>query len=158
MLKMHKQLGSKANMVLKIDLEKAFDRLKWPFIYNTLRHFNFPPKTSKLIMNCITTSKIYVLVNDSRSQFFYPSGGIRQGDPLSPCIFILCMEILSTQIIHNVDIRIWTPIRMEKNQCFLSHLFYADDLTLMCNIDKIFPTTILTCLKNICSLSGQKIN
>lgn len=139
MLKMHKQIGSKANMVLIIDLEKAFDRLKWSFIYRTLSHFKFSPMISKLIMNCITTNKISILVNGSRSQFFCPSRGIRQGDPLSPYIFILYMKMLSTQINYNVDIRTWTPIRMGKNQYFLSHIFYANDLTLMCKIDKNVP-------------------
>lgn len=106
-------------------------------------------------MNCITI--ISILVNGSRSNFFNPSRGIRQGDPLSPYIFILHMKMLFTQISHNVDIKTWTPFRMGKNNYSLFHLFYEDDLTLMFNIDKNSPTTILSCLNNFYSYQGRKL-
>lgn len=70
--------GKKANMILKIDLEKAFDRLKWSFIYHTLRFFKFPPYITKFIMHCITTIiSIAILVNSSVPQYLSPSREIR---------------------------------------------------------------------------------
>lgn len=95
-------------MLLKIDLEKVFDKLEWSFIHARLIHFKFPIKTIKLIMSCITTSEVAVLVNGTRTKFFSPSRGIRQGDPISPYIFIVCMEMLSRKIESVVEIKQWS--------------------------------------------------
>lgn len=72
------------NMVVKIDLEKAFDKLEWSFIHRTLTFFNFPSKMINLIMSCITSSSYTILVNGFKSESFILSRGIRQGDPMSP--------------------------------------------------------------------------
>ena len=92
--------SKKGLMALKIDLEKAFDRLEWGFIKHILEFFSFPSDWIKLIMSYITTSSLSVLVNGERLNYFLPSRGIRQGDLLSPYILILCMEYLA-HLIHN---------------------------------------------------------
>lgn len=66
--------------------------------------------------------------------------------------------MLSIHINHYVDIGYWTPISMGSNKYQLSHLFYADDLTLICRIDKKSPTTMLQCLNYFYKLFGQLIN
>lgn len=71
-------------MILKIDLEKAFDRLEWSFIKDSLFYFNFPPSLVNLIMSCTCTSSIEVIVNGRKTDVFLLSRGIRQGDPMSP--------------------------------------------------------------------------
>ncbi|KAG5531068.1 hypothetical protein RHGRI_025879 [Rhododendron griersonianum] len=90
--------GSKGNMLIKLDLEKAYDRLEWGFIRQVLHFFNFPPLWINLIMSIISLSSMSILFNGSATDTFSPSRGIRQGDPLSPYIFILCVEYLSIQI------------------------------------------------------------
>lgn len=99
-----KMKGKKANMILKIDLEKVFDRIKWSFIKQALHFFNIPNNMIKLIMSCISTSSIYILINGGRTNFFRPSRGIRQGDPLFSYLFIMCMELLFRKTDHEVDI------------------------------------------------------
>lgn len=84
--------------MLKLDLDKAFDRLEWSFIDSSLLHMNFPQPLIKLIMDCGTTSSISILVNGTPTPFFQPSRGIRQEDPLFPDLFIICMESLSRSI------------------------------------------------------------
>lgn len=89
-------------MLLKIDLKKSFDRLEWSFIRQDLVYFNHPG-LSKLIMFSISSSSISMPVNGGYTYSFKPSRGIKQGDLLSPYIFILCMELLSRRINHEVD-------------------------------------------------------
>lgn len=115
--------------MINLDLEKAYDKLEWSFIYRALIYFKFPLKLSKLIMSCIITSSMAILVNESKTNFFNPSRGIWQGDPLSPYIFILYMEMLSNYINYQVDIGLWTPIKLTSRSPLISHIFYTDDLT-----------------------------
>lgn len=70
----HKKKGL---ILLKIDLEKAFDRLEWSFIRETILYLGFLTNFIKIIMSCITTSEITILVNGGRTNFFKPSKGIR---------------------------------------------------------------------------------
>lgn len=156
--KMNKYRGKNHHMLLKIDLAKAYDCLEWSLIYRTIFFYGFPPKNTKLIMNCITSSRIAVLVNCSRTEFFIPSRGIRQGNPMSPYLFILCMEMLFTLINYNVDMRHWDPISIGRNNYQLSHLFFVDDLNLMNIFNNKTIHNIKHCLNLFCSLSGQSIN
>lgn len=153
-----KMKGKKGSMIIKIDLEKAFDRLEWSFIRDSLFYFNFPPNLSKVIMSCITTSSIAILINGTKTDFFEPSRGIRQGDPISPYIFIICMERLSRMIDEAIVAHSWTPISISKSGPKISHLFFADDLTLFARADSNNCNTIASILHTFCEISGQKLN
>lgn len=116
-------------MILKIDPEKAFGRIEWSFIRETLNLFQFPLNLINLIMSCITTS-ISILVNREKTTPFYPSRGIRQGDPLLPYIFILCMKRLSRSIDDQVSTKLWNSISISNKGPKVSHIFFVDDLTI----------------------------
>lgn len=94
----HKAKKGKNIMALKLDLSKAYDSLEWAFIRDTLISYSFPTCLVNLIMCCITTPKISVLWNWEITDEFMPSRGIRQGDPLSSYIFVLCLDRLSMLI------------------------------------------------------------
>ena len=85
-------------MVVKIDLDKAYDRLEWSFIKMVLEHFGFPENMIRLILSCVSSTTTALLFNGSKLESFHPSRGIRQGDPISPYLFLLCMEFLGAQI------------------------------------------------------------
>lgn len=85
-------------IAVKLDLEKAYDLLDWQFVKCTLKQFGFHATWIERVMECISSSYFSILLNGTPQGFyffyFYPTRGIRQGDPLTPYILILCMEPL----------------------------------------------------------------
>ena len=90
--------GRKGYMAIKIDLEKAYDKIEWSFIREMLIFFNFPASLIDIIMSCVSSVSTSLLFNGGCLNAFCPSRGIRQGDPLSPYLFIFCMEFLGHHI------------------------------------------------------------
>lgn len=125
-----KSRGSKSWFPFKIDLEKAYNKLEWDFIRAALISFNFDEASISLIMSAICSNRTSILINGKPSEAFSPSRGIRQGDPLSPYIFILCMEWLSRLIHHECQVGAWIPFRLGRRGFEVSHLMFADDLIL----------------------------
>ena len=103
--------GKMGYMAIKLDLEKAYDRLEWNFIHKVLHAFHFPPKLTRIIISCISSTDISILVNGGMLDSFEPSRGIRQGDLLSPYIFILCMEYLSHLNEQKCVEGAWVPLK-----------------------------------------------
>ena len=125
---MKKTKSKKGTLAFKIDLEKAYDRVDWGFLKQTLVSFGFPPPTVNLIMHCVTASSLSILWNGDRLNSFTPSRGLRQGDPISPYLFVLCMERLSCSINQQVDKGVWKPVAVSRGGPRISHLMFADDL------------------------------
>ena len=117
-------------MALKIDLEKAYDKLEWSFIKNMLSIFNFPNNLIEIIMSCITTVTTSILFHGGSLESFSPTRGIRQGDPLFLYIFIMCMEYLGRLIQEKCEEGLWKPVKASRSGPSFSHLFFADDLVL----------------------------
>lgn len=103
--------GKVGYMALKIDLEKAYDKLEWSFIRDMLFRSNLPEDLIGIIMSCISTVLMEILVNGEALEPIYPSRGIRQGDPLSPYLFILCMDYLGQLIQEKCEAKLWQPVK-----------------------------------------------
>ncbi|XP_061350094.1 uncharacterized protein LOC133295304 [Gastrolobium bilobum] len=155
---MRKKRGSKGWMAIKVDLEKAYDRISWNFLQDTLYDVGLPENLIRLIMLCVSSCTMNVLWNGACTKEFRPTRGLRQGDPLSPYLFVLCMERLAHLISQAVDHMRWKPVRIKRGAPQISHLFFADDLLLFAEASQEQVLIIQQALHIFCDSSGQKVN
>ena len=155
---MHRKKGRIGQLILKVDLEKAYDMLEWCFIHEVLLFFLFPKSLVDLILDCVSSFSISIIFNGGKMEVFKPSRGIRQDNSLSPYLFILCLEYLSLKIFGACHEKRWKPIKASRSGPAFSHLFFANDLLLCYVASHECCNTIIEVLEEFCSISGQKIN
>jgi len=139
-------------LMFMIDFHKAFDKLEWSFIFNTLNFFNFGPDLIKWVKLFYTDIYSCVMNNGHASDFFKLGCGVRQGCPLSPLLYIVCGEILSLLIKNNHDIE---GIIINDTEILVSA--FADDTTLYLRNVNSLKNAILI-LNNFQQYSGLAIN
>ena len=126
-------------LVCKLDIEKAYDSINWEFLYQVMGRMGFSSRWMSWIKWCISTTSFLVLINGSPVGFFQSSRGLRQGDPLSPYLFVIGMEALSCLINRAVEGNYLSSNRNADRggeELVISHLLYADDTLLFCEADK----------------------
>lgn len=155
---MSRNKGRSGQMVIKIDLEKAYDRLQWNFIQDTLALFKVPNFLLNVIMSCVTSSSIDVLFNGGGLEDFRPTRGIRQGDPLSPYIFIMCMKVFGFLIKDKCGSKLWNLVKASRGGLAFLHLFFADDLVLFGKADMKNCQSMKDALDVFCDLFEEKVS
>lgn len=145
-------------VAVKVDMEKAYDRLDWGFLEFTLQGLGLNREFIELIMCCVSTVTMRVLWQDTLTESFKPTRGVRQGDPLSPYLFVLCMERLGQLIHQEVEDRHWKPFPMSARGPYLSHLFFADDLVLFGEASERQMENMREIMKFFCGVSGHNIS
>ncbi|KAI9153529.1 hypothetical protein LWI28_012716 [Acer negundo] len=135
-------------------MSKAYGRVKWKFVDHTLHAFGFPDLFCKLIQDCITTSWFSVMMNGTYMGFFKSERGLRQGNPLSPYLFILMEELLSRMINIEMSEKYILPFSHPYDAPVISHMLYADDVVFFANASKKSICGLMKVLKKYESWSG----
>ncbi|KAL9665021.1 hypothetical protein QQ045_020430 [Rhodiola kirilowii] len=143
--------------MLKLDLSKAYDTVDWKFLEASLTLFGFPSRFVKWIMSCICSVKCSVLINGNLEGFFGSNRGLRQGDPISPYLFTLVMEVLG---------RILGKMKLSKEYNYhpkcarigLSRLMFADELIIFSKASQASLEKIKEALQSFYDCSGLKVN
>ena len=145
-------------IILKIDFEKAYDKVKWPFLQQTLRMKGFSSKWCRWIECMVTGGSVGIKVNDDVGPYFQTKRGLRQGDPMSPILFNIVADMLTLLIKRakaNDQIRGVIPHLVEDG---LSILQYADDTIIFIDHDLEQAKNLKLLLCAFEQLSGLKIN
>jgi hypothetical protein len=145
-------------MALKLDMSKAYDRVEWDFLEAIMQKMGFAERWVKMIMRCVKSVSYSILINGQPHGRIFPSRGIRQGDPLSPYLFILCAEGLSHMLSRAERERSITGLPVARGRMRIRHLFFADDSLLFCKANVEEWARIQEILGQYEHASGQKLN
>lgn len=141
---------------VKIDLKKVYDTIDWDFLNQLLLGLNFHPIFVNWIMQCVSTPMFSISLNGSPHGFFRGKRGLRQGDPMSPSLFILCMEYLSRFI--NAKSCVNFNFHAKCGRTKITHLAFADDLMLFCRGDHTSLKILYEAMEEFQACSGLETN
>lgn len=139
-----------------VDLAKAFDSVSWPFLLDVLRHAGFGRRWTNWIANILSSSSTRVLLNGRAGQRICHARGLRQGDPLSPMLFVLSMEVLNALIRRADSDHLLSPIGHDAISFRAS--FYADDMVVFVRPVQHDMRILLAILEVFERASGLKAN
>ncbi|CAA7029802.1 unnamed protein product [Microthlaspi erraticum] len=150
--------NKRGSMAIKTDMTKAYDRVEWDFIKVVLEKMGFHEKLIGWIMQCVTTVTFSFLLNGTAVGKVKPSRGIRQGDPLSPYLFILCSEVLSGLCNKAQETGQLSGVRVAMGSPRVNHLLFADDTMFFCKSNAKTCKVLKEILDKYEEASGQKIS
>jgi hypothetical protein len=114
-------------MFMKLDMEKAFDKMEWSFIVAIMKKLRFHSTWIKWIETCISSTSFSILINGSSFGMFSLGRGLRQRDPISPFLFILGSEALSWLLLREEQNGNIKGMKIARNNPSIHHLLFADD-------------------------------
>ncbi|KAA3465141.1 reverse transcriptase [Gossypium australe] len=153
-----KRTGRKGYMAVKLDMSKAYDRVEWDFLKKMMLKMGFAVSWVDLIMNCITTVSYSVITSGGMGTNFKPIRGLRQGDPLSPFLFLICSEGLSSLMRSAQKKGLIRGAKASRRGPEISHLLFADDCILFGEASEKGARILKDILKEYEGCSGQCID
>ena len=149
--------GKNYACAVQLDMMKAYDRVEWSYLEAILLKFGFAANFVRLIMKCGTSVRFSIRVNGELLPYFTPSKGLRQGDPVSPYLFLLCAEGFSSLLKYYGGL-VDRGIRVSYKSPWVSHLLFADDSLIFISATQQSAARLNAILEIYGSASGQRIN
>ncbi|CAM8957099.1 unnamed protein product [Rhodiola kirilowii] len=143
---------------IKVDMSKAYDRVEWLFLEKLLLKLGFTEKWVNRVMLCVSSVSYQVKVNDQVSTVIKPERGLRQGDPLSPYLFLLCTELLTAKLNLAVIRNRLSGVQICKKAPVVSHLLFADDSIFFIKAGAAEALSLKNIFRQYEGVSGQRIN
>lgn len=139
---------------LKLDMNKAYDQVEWCFLEKVLQKLGFSESWVKLVMSCVTSVNYSIILNGKPGPWFTPCG-LRQGNPLSPFLFLFVNDVLSKMLLKTTASNLIRPVRLDLQQIPISHMLFADDslFFLKASLDNCLHLSDI--LHTHCTVSGQ---
>lgn len=152
----HKNKGEK-RIAIKVDIAKAFDTLSWEFLFSCLEGLGFPERYIRQLKACVCTTSFMVGYNGNVHVYFKGKRGLRQGDPLSPYLFVIAMNCLSHMLNRAaMETRFAYHTRCASTK--LTHLSFADDLLIFIDGSVESVQQVLQVLKEFEHRSGLTVS
>jgi len=139
-------------------MAKTYDRVSWFFLMKVLRKMGFSDRFVDMVWRLISNNYYSVLLNGQSYGFFHSTRGVKQGDPLSPTLFILSAEVLSRALNSLFDDPQFVGYGMPKWSANLNHLAYAEDTIIFASSHDYSLGNIMVVLQDYEKQSGQKVN
>ncbi|KAL9665795.1 hypothetical protein QQ045_000116 [Rhodiola kirilowii] len=143
---------------LKLDMSKAYDKIEWRFLEQMMLALGFDRSWVKMVMLCVRSVSYKVRINNQISESIYPSRGLRQGDPISPYVFLLCAEWLNYAVGEYQELGLLQGIKIYRRALTVTHLMFADDCMLFFKAGKESVKWIRGILRKYEDISGQRVN
>ncbi|OMO70992.1 reverse transcriptase [Corchorus capsularis] len=153
-----KKRGRKYEVAMKLDMNKAYDRVEWDFLRSVLLKLGFDPLWVSWILECVSTVSYSLILNGKQAFNIFPSRGLRQGDPLSPYLFLFVVDVLSRSVQQKVLDGSISGIQLSRQSPMLTHLFFADDSLFFFDANLANCRNMISCVQDYCRASGQSIN
>ncbi|GKA07497.1 RNA-directed DNA polymerase, eukaryota, reverse transcriptase zinc-binding domain protein [Tanacetum coccineum] len=154
LLKGYNRKKGSQRCALKIDIAKAYDTVNWKFLENILGQFGFHEKLIRWVMTCVSSVAFSICVNGERFGYFKSGRGLRQGDPMSPYLFTLVMEVLTLMVQRKVANSNHFKYHWGCKEIKLTQLCFADDLLMLCNRDYKYVEVLKEGLMEFSKASG----
>ncbi|KAL4592668.1 hypothetical protein LXL04_005671 [Taraxacum kok-saghyz] len=156
-----KALANKLKLVVGsviVDFDKSFDSINWDYLDSVMQQMGFGDKWRRWIKGCISSARASVILNGSPTKEFPVTKGVRQGDPLSPFLFVIAMEGLNIIMNSAIQNSIYHGVKLPNDGPSVSHLFYADDAIFMGEWTNANFTNLARMLRCFHAASGLRVN
>ena len=150
--------GRRGSLALKLDVSKAYDRVEWAFLKGIMTKLGFPGVWIERVMCCVSTPSFSIRINGKSFGNITPSRGLRQGDPLSPYLFLLCAKGFSSLLAKAEAENRLHGVSICRRALSISHLLFADDSLLFYKATQDEVHALADILQLYASASGQLIN